>query len=103
MAAEAAAQTTTEEQAALQAVAAAMRDAAATASDHAAKVKESANEAGTAALESISRMVYTGSYVLAYGVVYATVFVARSLPQRNPIMRGFHDGGQAAMDELDAG
>src|SRR5215467_14055928 len=88
MAAGTAAQATTGEEAAMQAVATAMRDAAATASDHAAKVKESANEAGTTALESISRMVYTGSYVLAYGLVYATVFAVRSLPQDNPIMRG---------------
>jgi hypothetical protein len=87
----------------MQAAAAAMRDAAATASDHAAKVKESASEAGGTALKNISRMVYSGSYVLAYGVVYATVFVARSLPGENPIMRGFHDGRRAAMDEFDDG
>jgi len=31
------------------------------------------------------------------------VFVARSLPQDNPIMRGFRDGGRAAMGELEAG
>jgi hypothetical protein len=98
-----AAQPTTGEEVAMQAVAAAMRDAATTASEHAAKVKESAGEAGSTALESMSRMVYTGSYVLAYGVVYATVFVARSLPQENPIMRGFRDGGRAAVGELDAG
>ena len=97
------AQATTGEEAAMQAVAAAMRDAAATASEHAAKVKESTSEAGISALESISRMVYTGSYVLAYGAVYATVFVARSLPQENPIMRGFRDGGRAALDELEDG
>jgi hypothetical protein len=41
--------------------------------------------------------------VLAYGVVYATVFVARSLPQENPVMRGFRDGGWAAMGEFDDG
>ena len=98
-----AAQPTTGEEVAMQAVAAAMRDAATTASEHAAKVKESASEAGSTALESMSRMVYTGSYVLAYGVVYATVFVARSLPQENPIMQGFRDGGRAAVGELDAG
>jgi|SRR6516164_2494651 hypothetical protein len=103
MAARTAAQTTTEEEAAMQAVAAAMRDAAATASEHAAKVKKSTSEAGTTALESISQMVYTGSYVLAYGVVYATVFVARSLPQDNPVMRGFRDGGRAAMGEVGDG
>ena len=103
MAASTAAQTTAGEEAAMQAVAAAMRDAAATASEHAAKVKESASEAGATALESISRMVYSGSYVLAYGVVYASVIVSRSLPQDNPIMRGFRDGGRAAMGELEAG
>jgi len=100
MAAGTAAQTTTGEEAALQAVAAAMRDAATTASEHAVKVKETASAAGATALESISQMVYTGSYVLAYGVVYAAVFVAQSLPQENPIMRGFQDGGRAAMDEF---
>jgi hypothetical protein len=89
------------EEAALHAVAAAMRDAAATASEHAAKVKESASEAGATALESISRMAYTGSYVLAYGVVYAAVFVVQSLPRENPIMQGLRDGGRAARDEFD--
>ena len=103
MAAGPSAQTATGEEAAMQAVAAAMRDAAATASEHAAKLKETTSEAGTTALDSISRMVYTGSYVLAYGVVYATVFVARSLPQENPITRGFRDGGRAGMGEFDAG
>ena len=101
MAAGTAAQATTGEEAAMQAVAAAMRDAAATASQHAAKVKESTSEAGASALDSISRMIYTGSYVLAYGAVYATVFVAQSLPQENPVMRGFRDGGRAAMEELE--
>ena len=48
-------------------------------------------------------MIYTGSYALAYGVVYAAVFIAQSLPQDNPVMHGFHDGGRAAMDELCAG
>ena len=85
----------------LHAVAAAMRDAAATASEHAATVKESASEAGATALESISRMAYTGSYVLAYGIVYAAVFIAQSLPQENPVMQGLRDGGRAARDELD--
>ena len=84
----------------MQSVAAAMRDAAATASEHAAKVKQSVNEAGPNALETISRMAYTGSYVLAYGLVHAAVFIAQSLPRENPIMNGFQDGGRAAMDEL---
>ena len=51
-------------------------------------------------LQTMSRMIYSGSYALAYGIVYATVFVAQSLPQENPVMHGFRDGGRAAMDEL---
>ena len=38
--------------------------------------------------------------MIAYGVVYATVFVARSIPQENPIVEGFIDGGRAAIDAL---
>jgi len=98
-----AARTTTREDDAMQAVADAMREAATTASEHAAVVKQSAGEAGASALESLSRMAYTSSYVLAYGIVYAAVFVAQSLPQDNSIMQGFRDGGRAALDELDNG
>jgi hypothetical protein len=89
----------------LRAVGQAMRDAAATASVHAAKVRQSAGEAGYDSLETLSRVVYTGSYVLAYSVyvlaysvVYAAVFAAKSQPQENPVMRGFGDGGEAALD-----
>lgn len=88
---------------AMQSVAAAMRDAAKTATEHATKVKQSASEAGPKALETLSQMTYSGSYALAYGLVYATVFVAQALPQDNPIMRGFADGGRAALDALDGG
>jgi hypothetical protein len=48
-------------------------------------------------------MAYTTSYVLAYGVVYAMVYVAQSLPQDNSIMQGFRDGGRAALEELGNG
>jgi hypothetical protein len=54
-------------------------------------------------LQTMSRMIYSGAYALAYGVVYGTVFVAQSLPQENPVMHGFRDGGRAAMDELSRG
>jgi hypothetical protein len=64
--------------------------------------EQSASEAGYDASQSISRMVYTASYILAFGIVYTAVFVAQSLPQENPVMRGFRVGGQAAMDKLSA-
>ena len=100
MAASTAAKTATEDESAMHSVAAAMRDAAATATEHAAQVKQSAGEIGSSALNGLSRMTYTGSYVLAYGIVYAAVFVAKSLPRDNPVMHGFYDGGVAARDEL---
>ena len=76
----------------------AVRDAAATASEHAARVRQSASDAGYE--QTLSRLFYTGSYVLAYGVVYAAVFAALSLPQDNPVMHGFRDGRRAALDAL---
>jgi hypothetical protein len=79
------------------------RRGAKTVSERPAEAQDTASEAGYSALQTMSRMVYTGSYALAYGVVCATVFVAQSLPQENPIMHGFRDGGRAAMDELGAG
>ena len=87
---------------AMQSMADAMREAAATAPEHGTRVKQAASEAGPEALETISQMFYTGSYVFAYDIAHATVFVAQSLPQDSPIMRGFRDGGQAAVGELDA-
>jgi hypothetical protein len=72
-----------------------------TASEPAIPMEEAEAEAGSDMLQTISRMIYSGSYALAYGVVYAAVLVAQSLPQENPVMHGFRDGGRAAMDELD--
>jgi hypothetical protein len=57
-------------------------------------------EAGSDMLQTASRMIYSGSYALAYGVVYAVMFAVQMMPQDNPMMHGFHDGGKAAMDEL---
>src|ERR1700746_1477549 len=103
MAASTAAKTATEDEPASPCVSAAMRAATATATEHPAQVKQSAGEIGSSALNSLSRMTYTGSYILAYGVVYAAVFIAQSLPQENPVMHGFRDGGRGAMDERNRG
>jgi hypothetical protein len=67
--------------------------------EHAAP-PEAAAEAASDAMQTMSRMIYSGSYALSYGIVYAAVFVTQLLPQDNPVMHGFHDGGKAAMDEL---
>ena len=50
-------------------------------------------------LQTISGMIYSGSYAL----VYAAVFVGQSLPKENPVMNGFRDGGRAVIDELGGG
>ena len=77
---------------------AASKDVGGKALEHAAPT--TAAEAEADMLQTLSRMIYSGSYALAYGVVYAAVFVAQSLPQDNPVMHGFRDGGGAAVDEL---
>jgi hypothetical protein len=66
----------------------------------AAPPRAAAAEAGSDMMQTMSRMIYSGSYALAYGLVYATVFVVQLMPHDNPVMHGFHDGGKAAMDEL---
>jgi hypothetical protein len=80
-----------------------MRDAATTAPEKTSIDEPAPRDAGSDALQWLSRMTYTSSYVLSYGVVYAAVFLTQSLPQENPIMNGFRDGGREAMDQLDEG
>jgi len=82
-------------------VADAMRDAAATASEHAAKVKEAFSIAGPAAMKSLSKFSYTSAYVASYGVTYAAVFLANAIPSDNAIVRGFSDGARAALEALE--
>ena len=78
---------------------AASKDVAGKASEHATPTGAEAED-GSDMLQTMSQMIYSGSYALAYGVVYAAVFVAQSLPHENPVMHGLRDGGQAAVDEL---
>ena len=59
-----------------------------------------ANEVVPRDLRGVSRLAYDSSYWLSYGVVYAAVFVAHSLPRENPLMHGMRDGARAAMDAL---
>jgi len=63
-------------------------------------VDDDANELVPRAMRGMSRWAYNGSYWVSYGVVYATVFVAHSLPQENPVMHGMRDGARAAIDAL---
>ena len=82
-------------------VAKAVRDAATTAGQHATAVKNAVTPSGL--VRSVSRISYTGAYAIAFGVVYTVVFVAQLLPRDNPVMDGFSDGAQAAVDALEHG
>jgi len=92
MAAGTAARATTGEEAAMQAVAAAMRDAAATASEHAAKLKESTGEAGISALRA-----FRGWRILALTYWRTAPSTPRCLspghsPRRTRSCEGFETG-----------
>lgn len=84
----------------LRSIADAMRDAIHTASEDAAKAQDRVREAGAGITHSASRFLYTSSYMVSYGIVYASVFVAKSIPQDNPVVEGLIDGGRAAMEAL---
>lgn len=84
----------------LRSISDAMREAITNASDDASRAHEKLCEASAGLGNSVSRFAYTSSYMLSYGIVYASVFVARSVPQDNPIVEGFIDGGRAAMEAL---
>ena len=92
--------TTSTTQPATRSTPAASKDVAGKPPEHVISGEEGAAEAGSDMLQTASRMIYSGSYALAYGVVYAVVFAVQMMPQDNPVMLGFHDGGKAAMDEL---
>ena len=84
----------------LRSISDAMRDAIHNASEDAHRARERVKEAGAGMGQSVSRFTYTSSYMLSSGLVYATVFVARSIPQENPIVEGLIDGGRAAIEAL---
>ena len=84
----------------MQSVADAMRDAATATADHAARVNRTVIKVGSQAARGVSRVAYSSCYVLSYAIVYTAVFAVHALPQRNPVMHGFRDGGRAARSAL---
>jgi hypothetical protein len=99
MAVSTAAKVTTPDEA-MRAVAAAMQDAATTASEDRAEGGPPADAGASDPMQWLSRMTYTGSYALSYGLVYAAVFIAQSLPHENAVMRAFRDGGREVAEQL---
>jgi hypothetical protein len=87
----------------LKVVADAMDAAVKAAKDGVEEARATVAEAVPAASDTLSRMAYKSSYAISYGVVFASLFVARSIPKNNAIVNGFIDGAQAATDMVKSG
>jgi hypothetical protein len=48
----------------------------------------------------LSRMAYTTSYAVSYGVVFPTVFIGQYIPKNNALVHGLSDGAAAAKDAV---
>ncbi len=71
------------------------------AQDGAADAREAAARTWTAAGRFMSRFIYTTCYTVSYGVVFPTVFLARSIPVNNAAVRGLVEGSHAAWRKVD--
>ena len=72
------------------------------AKDGAADARAKANEIMPSVGLFFSRLTYTTSYAISYGVVFPALFVARAIPKENAIVHGFIDGSAAARDAVAA-
>ena len=50
----------------------------------------------------LSRVLYTSTYTISYGVVFPVAFVAQSIPRENAAVRGLIEGAHAASRAADA-
>jgi hypothetical protein len=82
-------------------VADALEKAAQTVTDRAADAQATLEKSLPAASRFLSRFVYTTCYSLSYGVVFPTVWVARSIPVDNPVVSGLTEGAKAAIDAVE--
>jgi hypothetical protein len=78
----------------------AMQTAVQAARDGAADARARVAETLPAVTGFISRLVYTTSYTLSYGVVFPTMLVVSVVPKENAIVHGLVDGGRAAKDTV---
>jgi len=85
----------------LKTIAGALDKAVKAAKDGTAGAKAAAEKAFPAPGGFLSRFVYTTSYMFSYGVVFPAVLIAKSIPENNPVVNGFVDGGRAARDRVE--
>jgi hypothetical protein len=50
----------------------------------------------------LSRMAYTTSYAVSYGIVFPTAFIGQYVPKNNALVHGLTDGAAAARDAVAA-
>jgi len=72
------------------------------AKDGAADARAKASEMVPAVGLFLSRLTYTTSYAISYGVVFPALFVARAIPKENAFVHGLIDGAAAARDAVSA-
>jgi len=48
----------------------------------------------------LSRMAYTTSYAVSYGIVFPTVFIGQYVPKNNALVHGLTDGAIAAKEAV---
>jgi hypothetical protein len=82
-------------------VADALEKAVQTAANSAADAKTTLENSLPAAGQFLSRLVYTTCYSLSYGVVFPTLWVARSIPPDNAVVNGLAEGAKAAIEAVD--
>jgi hypothetical protein len=64
-------------------------------------VRAAAEKKLPAAIQFLSRVAYTASYTVSYGVVFPAVLVAKSVPADNALVHGFADGARDASAKVD--
>ncbi len=67
----------------------------------AADAREAAARIWPATGSFVSRLVYTTCYATAYGVVFPTILLARSVPANNAAAQGLIDGTAAARQKVE--
>jgi hypothetical protein len=50
----------------------------------------------------LSRIIYTASYGVSFGIVFPVMFLAHTVPTENALVRGLIDGGRAAGEAVAA-
>jgi hypothetical protein len=78
----------------------AMSQAVQAARDGAADAQTRVAEMMPAVSGFVSRLVYTTSYAVSFGVVFPTLFVVQVIPKDNALVYGLVDGARAARDAL---